>query len=81
MLPRQDMTNGWIKDFEVFVSDDGKDWGRAVKKGRFAQSDAMQIVAFDRPVIGRYLKFVALSSFEAKPYASMAELEIIQAAK
>ena len=35
--------------------------GPPVKKGRFAQSDAMQIVAFDHPVIGRYLKFVALS--------------------
>ena len=78
VLPRQDMSNGRIKEYEVFVSGDGKTWGSAVKKGRFDASAEIQVVSFGRSVRAKYLKFVALSSFEKKkPYASMAELEVI----
>ena len=81
VLPRQDMPNGRIKDYQIFVSNDGKDWGRAVKKGAFADSDALQLIQFTQPVKTKYLKFTALSSFEKRPYASMAELEVITAEK
>ena len=76
ILPRQDMPNGRIKDYEVFVSNDGKNWGSAVKKGKFADSGEVQVLQFGRPVKAKYLKFVALSSFEKKPFVSMAELEV-----
>ena len=77
VLPRQDMPNGRIDDYEIFVSNDGKNWGGAVKKGKFANSRELQVVQFERDVKAKYLKFVALSSFEKKSYASMAELEVI----
>jgi hypothetical protein len=76
ILPRQDMSNGRIKDYEVFVSNDKKLWGDAVIKGRFSNSADLQTIDFHRNVEGKFLKFVALSSFEAKPYASLAELEV-----
>ena len=79
VLPRQDMSNGRIKDYEVFVSSDGKNWGSAVKKGKFTASGEMQVIQFGRSVEAKFLKFVALSSFEKTPYASMAELEVIVA--
>ncbi len=79
VLPRQDMPNGRIKDYEVFVSGDGKNWGYAVKKGKFTNSGEMQVIEFSRSVEAKYLKFVALSSFEKKPFAAMAELEVILA--
>jgi hypothetical protein len=99
VLPRQDMSNGRIKDYEVFVSHDGRHWGAAVKKGKFSNSADLQVIDLNSPrpysgegghhvpMVGvravstgsRFLKFVALSSFENKPYASMAELEVIPA--
>ncbi len=79
VLPRQDMSNGWIKEYEVFVSSDGKNWGSAAKKGQFTPSEEVHVVQFGRPVQGKYLKFVALSSFAKNPFASMAELEVIVA--
>jgi hypothetical protein len=39
----------------------------------------MQVVEFRKPMVAKYLKFVARSSFEKKAYASMAELEVILA--
>jgi hypothetical protein len=77
ILPRQDMSNGLIKDYEVFVSSDGKSWGSAVKRGAFAPTGELQIVEIGRPVQAKYMKFVALSSFGNQPYASLAELEVI----
>ena len=48
VLPRQDMSNGRIKDFEVFVSNDGESWGGAVKRGKFAASGELQVIHFVR---------------------------------
>ena len=51
------MANGRIKDYEVFVSSDGKNWGSAVKKGTVRPHPGeMQIVNFGRPVRGEVLE-------------------------
>ncbi|MEI7732568.1 MAG: discoidin domain-containing protein [Verrucomicrobiota bacterium] len=78
-LPRQDGNrNGWIKDYAVHVSADGKDWGAPVAQGAFPRNDGLQTVKFAQPVTTRFLKFIAVSGFDAtKPYASLAELDVI----
>ena len=78
ILPRQDELWGQIEDYEVFVSSDGKNWGGAVKKGKLARFE-VQVIQFGRTVEAKFVKFVALSSFEPNPYASLAELEVIVA--
>ena len=82
-LPRQDGNqNGWIKDFAVFTSDDGQSWGAAAAQGAFPQDAQWHTVTFATPVKARYLKLVANSSFDpAKPYASLAELDVVPADK
>jgi hypothetical protein len=78
-LPRQDGNhNGWIKDYAVHVSADGKTWGSSVVQGAFKKDDNLHTIKFASAVETRFLKFVALSSFDpAKPYASLAELSVI----
>ena len=78
-LPRQDGNqNGWIKDFAVFTSDDGQSWGAAAAQGAFAKDALWHTVKFATPLKTRYLKLVANSSFDSsKPYASLAELDIL----
>jgi beta-galactosidase len=78
-LPRQDMRNGRIKNCEIYLSNDGKQWGQPVKKGRFNATGEEQVVEFAKPLEGRFLKFVAVSSFEKMAYASLAEIEVIPA--
>src|ERR1035441_5104004 len=48
-LPRQgDSENGMIKDFEFFVSDDGKEFGEPVKKDAFASGKDKKTITFEQ---------------------------------
>ncbi|MFA6174316.1 MAG: glycoside hydrolase family 2 TIM barrel-domain containing protein [Kiritimatiellales bacterium] len=79
-LPRQGKnSNGRIKDFEIYLSDDGKQWGKPVAAGSFKNTEAEQIAKLAEPVSGRYIKFVALSEVTGQKFASMAEFDVISA--
>ena len=73
--PRQDSSEGRIGKYEVYISHDGKEWGKALASGTFADSKEVQTVEFN-PCKARYVKLQALSavSKEAK-MAAVAELE------
>ena len=79
LLPRQDMSNGWIKGYEIYVSLDGKQWGKPAAEGEFSRGAELKTAGFGRAVEARFLKLVARSSLENRPYASLAELEVIPA--
>jgi hypothetical protein len=78
-LPRQDGNpNGWIKDYAVHISPDGKAWGPPVAQGKFPKDDSLHTIKFAQSVEAKFLKLLAVSSFDpAKPYASLAELSVI----
>lgn len=75
--PRQDSPNGNVKDYEIYVSQDGKQWGQPVAKGTFANSTAAKTVRFDKPVKARYMRFRALSEQNGNDFASGAEFSIL----
>ena len=75
--PRTDSSNGMVKDYEIYVSQDGKEWGEPVKKGAFERSGEPQKVLFDKPVKARYIRFRALSEQRGNDYASGAEFNLI----
>jgi beta-galactosidase len=50
-----------------------------VLKGTFAPGAAMQEVKFPRPASGRYFCLESLSAQNGKPYAAVAELELLDA--
>ncbi|MFD6178579.1 M60 family metallopeptidase, partial [Isoptericola sp. NPDC060282] len=60
-LPRQDESNSRIKDYEIYVSTDGTNWGDPVATGQFTTGTDLTQVPFDAAT-GRYLKLVGLSS-------------------
>lgn len=67
--------NGRIKDYELYFSEDGKNWGSKAK-GRFENSSSAQIVKLEKPVVARYFKLVALSEVHGRDWASAAELNV-----
>lgn len=75
--PRQNGENGRVKEYEVFVSVDGKEWGDPVAKGAFERGAKAQRVEFKTPVKARYIRFKALSSQNGQDFASGAEFGLI----
>ncbi len=74
-LPRQGSDNGRIRDYELYLSEDGKNWGSAIK-GRFENNSSEQYVALKKPVVARYFKLIALSEVHGRAWASAAELNV-----
>ncbi len=76
-LPRQDMTNGRIAEFAVYVSNDADQWSEPVVRGKWPDGAAQQVVSFPAPQKARYIKLVALSEVSGKPFASAAEVDVL----
>ncbi len=76
-LPRQDdQVNGTIKEYEFYLSSDGKDFGQPVKKGTLGEGKEKKTVIFDGKQ-GRFVKLKALSEINEQPWTSAAEIEVI----
>lgn len=76
-LPRQDdIENGTIKDYEFYVSQDGKDFGQPVKKGTFESGKNKKTVTFEWRQC-RFMKLKALSEINDQPWTSAAEIDVI----
>jgi hypothetical protein len=78
ILPRQRGENGWIRRCEIYLSDDGTNWGAPVAKAEFARDKEFKTVRFAKPHTARYLKLVALEGFEDQPWTTIAELDVIR---
>jgi hypothetical protein len=78
-LPRQNGTNGTVADYAIYLSEDGLTWGEAVATGAFANdsTEKERIFAAKR---ARYVRFVALSEVNGRPWTCAAEINIIEGA-
>jgi hypothetical protein len=77
-LPRQDESDhGTIKNYELYASDDGKNFGQPVKKGAFEPGKGEEIETFE-PIKCRFLKLKAISEINGLPWTSAAEIGVIQ---
>ena len=77
-LARQDGSlNGCIKDYEIYVSNDDKNWGEPVAKGSFEKTAKLQKVMFGKPVKARYVRLRALNEQSSQDYASGAEFTLV----
>ncbi|SEH88975.1 glycoside hydrolase family 2 TIM barrel-domain containing protein [Akkermansia glycaniphila] len=74
--PRTDSASGRVKDYEVYVSMDGKNWGNPVVQGSFPNTDAQQVAKFNKAEQCRYIRFVAKSAQNGGDSASIADLDV-----
>ena len=76
-LARQDGSqNGMVKAYEVYLSNDGQNWGTAVASGEFKNTTSLQVAKLKTAKVARYLKFVAKSEINGKAWTSAAEVGI-----
>ena len=73
-LPRTDGSNGRIKNYEIYFSNDLKTWTNRVS-GQFQNSSSLQTVSING-TWARFFKLVPRSEVEGKAWASAAELGI-----
>ncbi|MCK5804901.1 MAG: M60 family metallopeptidase [Lentisphaeria bacterium] len=76
-LPRWKGENGRIRRCEVRLGMDGKKWGAPVP-ATFPASREMQRIMLPTSVACRYLRLTVLEGFDDKPWASIAELDVIR---
>ncbi|MCP4451315.1 MAG: hypothetical protein GY809_07620, partial [Planctomycetes bacterium] len=76
-LPRVSGTNGEIKQYEFFVSQDPKTFGKPVSQGQFSLEHKETVVKLDRPFKGRYVRLTAISESRGQVYGSIGELGIL----
>ena len=75
-LPRPGGGNGTVKDYEIYTSNDNKNW-TLTHKGTFERGAAQKRVEFAKPVKARYIRFRCLSEQNGQSYASGAEFSVI----
>lgn len=69
---------GRVRDFELFLSEDGQTWNAPVAKGTVPRGELEYTIEFP-PQSARFVKIVALSEHDGRPVTSIAELEAIPA--
>jgi hypothetical protein len=78
LLPRQDMTNGRIGRYALYVSDSPEKRGKPVIRGRLRGDEAWKEIQLSKAVKGRYVRIEALDGANPKhPWASLAELDLM----
>ncbi len=75
--PRQDMPNGRCTHYQIFASNDGRNWGQPLTSGTLENSAAKQMIRLPESVETQFLKFVSLESATRKEISSAAEIDII----
>ena len=78
-LPRQDMSNGRLAKYEIYLSEDGKSWGDPAAAGTFGRGSAEKKINLDSPRKARFVRLVGLSEVNGHDFASVAEFDVILA--
>ncbi len=67
-----------VKDYEVYVSTDGKTWGQPVAKGSLANNESVQQILFAAPVKASYIRLVVLNGHSGGDSAAISEFGVIE---
>lgn len=74
--PRQDMVNGRIRQYQIFLSMDGKNWGQPVREGRFPDTSDRQVLWLEKPITAQFIRLVALDEVSGAFYTSVGEIGV-----
>jgi beta-galactosidase len=76
ITPRRDMTNGRVKDYELYVSSDGTTWDVPIVKGSFLNATERQTLVLPKPHKVQYIKLVVLSDQSGQGLGAIGEIDV-----
>ena len=74
-VPRQDSSNGRVRDFEIRASADGRSFGSPIASGRWENDTTFKYVPLSGPP-ARYVQLRGLNEVEGRPIMSAAEVSV-----
>lgn len=74
-VPRQDSSNGRVREYEVSASSDGKTWAQPLARGQWADDPIFKLIALPGTV-ARYIRLRGLSEVNGLPVMSAAEVAV-----
>ena len=77
LTPRQDTDNGRARDYELYLSDDGCNFGAPVLSGNLPNRSTPQSLKLPTPRTMRYLKIIWKSDHSGQGIASLAEINVV----
>jgi hypothetical protein len=82
ILSRHNNSNGKVKDFDLYLSQDGVNWGNSESTGTLKYSDSLGISKrgeiFFGAVDAQYVKIVMNSNYNNTPIINVSEIDIFQ---
>jgi beta-galactosidase len=77
VVPRQDMANGRVREYELFLSEDGQTWGEPASKGTMPNGQRDVMLLLDRPRRAKFVRLVVRSDHSGGNFAAVAEIEVL----
>ena len=79
ITPRPDGSNGRLRDFDVYLSNDGQNFGAPVLSGRARDESTVQTLELKAPQTARFLRVVWKSEYSGQDLASLGEISVVPA--
>lgn len=79
LTPRPDGSNGRLRDYELFLSDNAKNFGAPVLGGTLLDQGTVQTISLPAARTARYLKLLWKSEYSGQNLGSLAELSVVPA--
>jgi len=67
---------GTPREYKVYVSADGKDWGDPVAAGKFGKIEKLMVITLKDRTHARFLRLVFLSDFWSTHFSSVGEVDV-----
>ncbi len=74
-VPRQDSSNGRVRDFEIRTSSDGRSWSKPLASGHWQNDTTFKYVPLSGPP-ARFVQLRGLNEVEGRPFMSAAEVSV-----
>ena len=79
LTPRPDGSNGRIRDYDLYLSNDANDFGTPILSGTLRDEGTVQTLTLPAPRRARFLRIVIKSEYSGQGLGSLAELSVVPA--